>query len=246
MILIADSGSTKTDWAFVENGEIKERIETPGINPVHMSESQINEIIDALDSSFSANQSSVYFYGAGCIPPYINKVEKALASQFSDAEIHVESDMLGAARALFGHEAGIACIIGTGSNTCVYDGEKITDNIPPMGYILGDEGSGAYLGRVFLQHLLSASSPTSFARNFFRSITSPTLMLSIKFIVSLEPTAFWHPFVLSFVNIWTTLPKWELTRAPLDSSFNVPLKISSISTSIPMTARISPLASSVV
>lgn len=153
MILIADSGSTKTDWAFVENGEIKERIETPGINPVHMSESQINEIIDSLDSSLSANQSSVYFYGAGCIPPYINKVEKALVSQFPDAEIHVESDMLGAARALFGHEAGIACIIGTGSNTCVYDGEKITDNIPPMGYILGDEGSGAYLGRVFLQHL---------------------------------------------------------------------------------------------
>ena len=158
MILIADSGSTKTDWAFVENGEIKERIETPGINPVHMSETQIKEIITLLFplSSFLSPLSSlkaVYFYGAGCIPPYKNKVDKILAEQFPEAEIHVESDMLGAARALFGREAGIACIMGTGSNSCVYDGENIIDNIPPLGYILGDEGSGAYLGRVFLQHL---------------------------------------------------------------------------------------------
>ena len=168
MILIADSGSTKTDWAFVENGEIIEQKVTPGINPVHMSETQIKEIITLLFplipelrsptrslSSLLSPLSSlkIFFYGAGCIPPFKNKVEKILAGQFPEAEIHVESDMLGAARALFGREAGIACIMGTGSNSCVYDGENIVDNIPPLGYILGDEGSGAYLGRVFLKHL---------------------------------------------------------------------------------------------
>ena len=154
MILIADSGSTKTDWAFVEDGEIIARKETPGINPVHMDESQIKEILTQDSSLFTLHSSlKIYFYGAGCIPPYKNKVEKILAELFPEAEIHVESDMLGAARALFGREAGIACIMGTGSNSCVYDGEKIVDNIPPLGYILGDEGSGAYLGRVFLQHL---------------------------------------------------------------------------------------------
>ncbi len=166
MILIADSGSTKTDWAFVENGEIIEQKVTPGINPVHMSETEIREIL-TIDSSlftpfpsdarlpvaFHSSLKAVHFYGAGCIPPFKNKVEKILAGQFPEAEIHVESDMLGAARALFGREAGIACIMGTGSNSCVYDGENIVDNIPPLGYILGDEGSGAYLGRVFLQHL---------------------------------------------------------------------------------------------
>ena len=163
MILIADSGSTKTDWAFVENGEIIEQKVTPGINPVHMSETQIKESLEEFlfeenlhPSSFVLHPEKdfqIFFYGAGCIPPYKNKVEKILAGQFPEAEIHVESDMLGAARALFGREAGIACIMGTGSNSCVYDGENIIDNIPPLGYILGDEGSGAYLGRVFLQHL---------------------------------------------------------------------------------------------
>lgn len=240
MILIADSGSTKTDWAFVENGEIKERIETPGINPVHMSESQINEIIDALDSSFSANQSSVYFYGAGCIPPYINKVEKALASQFPDAEIHVESDMLGAARAAASAMKQASPASSEPAATHVFT----TVRRLPTIYLRWDISSamrvaGPILAAFSYSTFLSANSPTSFARNFFRSLISPTLMLSTKFIVSLEPTAFWHPFVLSFVNIWTTLPKWELMGAPLVSSFNVPSKISSISTSIPMTARIS-------
>lgn len=166
MILIADGGSTKTDWAFVENGKIIERISTPGINPVHMSEEEIQGVLSPLSSRLSPLK--IHFYGAGCIPPYINKVEKTLAATFPSAEVHVESDMLGAARALFGHEAGIACIMGTGSNSCVYDGEQITDNIPPLGYILGDEGSGACLGRLFLQHLFKRQLSGQLREEFLR------------------------------------------------------------------------------
>ena len=124
MILIADSGSTKTDWAFVENGEIIEQKVTPGINPVLMSETQIKESLEEFlfeenlhPSSFVLHPEKdfqIFFYGAGCIPPFKNKVEKILAEQLPEAEIHVESDMLGAARALFGREAGIACIMGNG------------------------------------------------------------------------------------------------------------------------------------
>lgn len=151
MILIADSGSTKTDWLFAEDASKVERRQTPGINPVHMSEEEVVAVISALDCPQSPH--AVYFYGAGCIDPFKTKVVNALGRLFPDAEISVESDLLGAARAVCGHRRGIACILGTGSNSCLFDGEKILDNTPPLGYILGDEGSGTHIGKSFLNAL---------------------------------------------------------------------------------------------
>lgn len=151
MILIADSGSTKTDWLFAEDASKVERRQTPGINPVHMSEEEVEAVISALDCPQSPH--AVYFYGAGCIDPFKAKVVNALGRVFPDADISVESDLLGAARAVCGHRRGIACILGTGSNSCLYDGEKILDNTPPLGYILGDEGSGTHIGKSFLNAL---------------------------------------------------------------------------------------------
>lgn len=151
MILIADSGSTKTDWLFAEDASKVERRQTPGINPVHMSEDEVVAVISALDCPRSLH--AIYFYGAGCIDPFKMKVVNALGRLFPDADISVESDLLGAARAVCGHRRGIACILGTGSNSCLFDGEKILDNTPPLGYILGDEGSGTHIGKSFLNAL---------------------------------------------------------------------------------------------
>ena len=154
MILTADSGSTKTTWVAG-----KQRFLTQGINPFHMTEEQMRNIINSelltLDDFPQPSLfSEIHFYGAGCTAEKAPILEKLLHETFSKAStIKVGSDMLGAARALFGNKEGIACILGTGANSCLYDGERITDNVSPMGYILGDEGSGAVIGRTFLNAL---------------------------------------------------------------------------------------------
>ena len=138
MILIADSGSTKTDWCVVENGQLIRQIFTKGTNPFFQSEEEIsNEIATALLPRLTTDAlDAVYFYGAGC------------------GEVEVNTDMLAAARGLCQHDAGIACIMGTGSNSCYYDGKQIVSNVSPLGFILGDEGSGAVLGKLLVGDIL--------------------------------------------------------------------------------------------
>lgn len=157
MILIADSGSTKTDWCVAENGCILRRIQAEGINPVFLPDGEMEQEIKELARQMEgeAPPASIHFYGAGCIPTQTERVVRALRQAFPAAgEVEVASDMLGAARALCGHQAGIACILGTGSNSCLYDGEKIVANVSPLGFILGDEGSGASLGKLLVGALL--------------------------------------------------------------------------------------------
>lgn len=158
MILIADSGSTKTDWCIVEHGKLLQQISTKGTNPFFQSEKEIsNEIATALLPQLQTDEfDAVYFYGAGCaFPDKIDMVRRAISQHLKiKGQIEVSSDMLAAARALCGHEAGIVCIIGTGSNSCYYDGKKIANNISPLGFILGDEGSGAYLGKQLVGDIL--------------------------------------------------------------------------------------------
>ena len=158
MILIADSGSTKTDWCVVEKGELVQQIFTKGTNPFFQSEEEIsNEIATALLPELKTNEfDAVYFYGAGCgFPDKIAVVHRALTKHLNVAgDVEVATDMLAAARGLCGREAGIACIMGTGSNSCYYDGESIVANVSPLGFILGDEGSGACLGKLMVGDLL--------------------------------------------------------------------------------------------
>ena len=159
MIIVADSGSTKTDWVL---GDVS--VGTKGINPVRDTKEEIlrvisTELVPRLCLLFSNNGANlpideIYFYGAGCIDPYSQTVHDALQTHFPNTEIHVYSDMLGAARGLCGNQEGIACILGTGSNSCLCQGGEIQQNISPLGYILGDEGSGAVLGRLFLSEML--------------------------------------------------------------------------------------------
>lgn len=158
MKLIADSGSTKTHWAITDKEERKD-FYGRGINPVHMTA----EEIEAITSNDVATEvrgkmiTDVYFYGAGCAGEEKNKrVADALKKviETKDVRITVESDMTGACRSLMGDEAGICGILGTGSNSCLYDGEKIVENVPALGYILGDEGSGAVIGRRLVGDIL--------------------------------------------------------------------------------------------
>ncbi len=159
--LIADSGSTKTDWCIVDESGAFSTIRVKGMNPYFQDEEEISsEIEKKLLPAVGDNViDTVYFYGAGCIFDKVKVVENAIKKHITAKRIFVESDLLGVARAVCGKTEGIACILGTGSNSCLYDGDKIVSNISPLGFILGDEGSGAVLGKLLVGDLLKGILP---------------------------------------------------------------------------------------
>jgi glucosamine kinase len=169
MILIADSGSTKTTWCLTDTEtKTREFILTSGINPYYQNE---NEITEKLKNEFAAEKTdieAIYFYGAGCTSPSVNQVvAKPLYDFFKTEVVQVNSDMMAAARSLCGNKAGIACILGTGSNSCFYDGKGIANQVSPLGFILGDEGSGAFLGKTLLSDILKKQLPEKIISLFF-------------------------------------------------------------------------------
>ena len=172
MILIADCGSTKIDWCALKNGKLEKQIFTMGMNAVMLSEEEIRERIAAELipelGNFAEQISAVFFYGAGCISEEVcSNVAHAIKANISSAEtVEVYTDLLAAARSLCGHEPGIACIMGTGSNSCLYDGQAIVQNVSPLGYVLGDEGSGAVLGKLFLGDVLKKQLPAEVCDRF--------------------------------------------------------------------------------
>ena len=171
MFLIADSGSTKTDWAIVTGASQPVVLNTQGINPVHQSREEIVRILrEEFVSLMASNPEvqklrssailtpqfplAVYFYGSGIRPEMESLMTVLLRETFPQAQtIEAHSDLLGAARALCGRNEGIASILGTGANSCLYDGKDIIEHTPALGYILGDEGSGAVLGKRFIHDL---------------------------------------------------------------------------------------------
>lgn len=165
MKLIADSGSTKTDWVLVDNGKIVKEFNTIGLNPYMNTKEMImdsirNELMPTFCTSNIKNTHLIEFYGAGCSQESKSKVIKdALHSFFPFSEITVNHDLLGAAKAACGNKKGIAVILGTGSNSCFFDGNQIIDNVLSLGYILGDEGSGCYMGKRILQDYLNKDMP---------------------------------------------------------------------------------------
>jgi N-acetylglucosamine kinase-like BadF-type ATPase len=170
MILIADCGSTKTDWVLCDAEGVVARAKTQGLNPTHQDSDKIHEILSSelSDEFISQNPDKIFFYGAGCAYELANnRMREALEGIFTTKEIHINSDLLAAARALCRHDEGIACILGTGSNSCFFDGEKIIENTPSLGYILGDEGSGAHLGRQLISDCLKKQLPKELREKFF-------------------------------------------------------------------------------
>lgn len=180
MILIADSGSTKTDWTLVDSDNhhptpTPQHLEyhTQGINPVHQSEDTIRQILASIPQFLTSitqrpSPTTIFFYGAGCTEAHIPTIWRLLSEMFQTSDVEVNSDLLGAARALCGRASGIACILGTGANSCLYDGDRIVRNTLALGYILGDEGSGAVLGRLFVNALYKGQLPATLRNTFER------------------------------------------------------------------------------
>lgn len=171
LLLIADSGSTKTDWCVVRDGISDRRITTKGMNPyLQTSEEMEVEIREHLLPHLPDGQwRAVYFYGAGCTTQKCAVVADCLQRCLPvTGPVEVHSDLLGAARCLCGHRSGIAGILGTGSNSCFYDGQKIIQNTPALGFILGDEGSGAYLGKCLVSDILKHQLAPELAKRFLK------------------------------------------------------------------------------
>ena len=200
MILIADSGSTKTDWCVMEQGQLVQQIGTKGTNPFFQSAEEMSqEIATALLPQLEDNTlEAVYFYGAGCaFPDKIETVHRVLSHHLNvGGSIEVSSDMLAAARALCGHQPGIACTMGTGSNSCFYDGKEIVSNVSPLGFILGDEGSGAVLGKLLIGDLLKNQLPAALKEKFLSQfeLTAADIIHRVyrqpfpnRFLASLSP-----------------------------------------------------------
>jgi len=206
--LTADAGSTKTHW-LLRDGEANILIKTQGINPAIQTDEYIaevigNELIRQGLGDWVAHHSAIdeiCFYGAGCNAANIGRMQTLIGRMFSDkgietGRISVNSDMLGAAISVCGVSAGIVCILGTGSNSCLYDGQKVEANTPPLGYILGDEGSGASIGRHLLNALYKHALPATLLRTFEEetSLTMEMVLqkvyrqpLANRFLASLSP-----------------------------------------------------------
>ena len=181
MNLIADSGSTNTHWCLVQGGKVVNEIVTDGINPFYQTDMEIIALLDdqLIPKLDKIDIDSIYFYGAGCSYPEKKiLVSRALVRFFGNSMIEIQSDLLGAARSLFQHEKGIACILGTGSNSCYYNGKAIEQNVSPLGFILGDEGSGAVLGKLFIADCLKNQLPVELQEKFLTSYElTPELIL---------------------------------------------------------------------
>jgi N-acetylglucosamine kinase-like BadF-type ATPase len=162
MILIADSGSTKTQWRLVKSTNDFVDFYTTGLNPYHFDANEYNHTIYNALQNITDKQlvTQVFFYGAGCaLPIMANRVKKSLENVFINSEVFVYTDIHGAARALFGNGSGLVAVLGTGANLGYYDGTNVIHSTPSLGYLIGDEGSGTYLGKLLLTRWLYGELP---------------------------------------------------------------------------------------
>lgn len=183
MKLIADSGSTKTDWCLCDGKHVVLKKQTEGMNPVHQDDSTILKILDDVAREIDESSLDIRFYGAGCIPEQTERMTGLLKKVFSLSSngvsendwtpltVAVYSDLMASCHAFCGHQEGIACILGTGSNSCLYNGECVVACTPAMGYILGDEGSGAVLGKNFLNALFKGMLSPALKAEFLNAMS---------------------------------------------------------------------------
>lgn len=222
MILVADSGSTKTTWAVVETGS---KVVTEGMNPLFVTDEQVHTVCQTVRKHLfdSDNPSKIYFYGAGCgNKMQHSRMQKLLEKEFSATQVTVETDMLGACRAVSDNKATLVGILGTGSNVCYYDGENIAAKSVSLGYILGDEGSANYMGRMLLTDYLTGKMPEDIATLFReaypysyeewidRIYNKPN---ANRFLASLARFATDHIDLMERENnIWYVVDQWHSAR----------------------------------
>jgi glucosamine kinase len=180
MILIADGGSTKANWCLIHPENEVLYFSTEGYNPYYVDSNYIRESLHkVLPAEIKRGDvTEVHFYGAGCEPSTEGVITQGLSVLFENAEVTVGSDLLAAAQALLGDQPGFAAILGTGTNTCLYDGKQITRSIDPLGYMLGDEGSGSYIGKKLLIAYCREYLPLHLRQEFLAAygLTKETIM----------------------------------------------------------------------
>lgn len=219
--LIADSGSTKVDWrALMADGTVKS-INTEGINPVFQSQEQIIGIFrEKLLPGLGSGVGEIFFYGAGVLSEEIsNTLSACFKSVFPDSVCHAASDVLAAARALCGHRAGIACIMGTGSNSCLYNGSEVVKNVKAGGFILGDEASGGVLGRKLLSDFIKGLLPEEIESEFVKRYDLDYRKIVQKVYKEPLPSRFLASFS-PFINEFRSHPHIEkLLRTSFEEFF---------------------------
>ena len=172
MIVIADSGSTKTQWVGLDKGKVILNLTTRGFNPFYYSPDELETaLFNELHTALEADKvDEVFFYGSGCSnTDNCSMVANSLKKLFTKAVIHTDHDLTGAAVALLHDKKGIACILGTGSNSCLWDGKKVTMHWPSLGWMLADEGSGTYVGKLLLQKILYGETNSELASKFYKT-----------------------------------------------------------------------------
>jgi len=199
MVLIADSGSSKTGWRLIDDKGAVLSFHTEGLNPYYKTIDQLKAVLNKdlipLLPCKAGDITHIYFYGAGCsVPIKCEEVKTALKDCFANANVHVEHDILGAARACCGHDKGIVCILGTGSNSCYYDGNNTTKTIGGLGFILGDEGSGGQIGKSIVAAFLNKEMPEDLRTEFTNTYHMDRAAIDHK--VYLEPNM--NKFLASF------------------------------------------------
>ena len=219
MIIVADSGSTCTDWVLIEDEITKSTFQTKGFNP-YFTKSE--EIIKELKLKFPKNISvnnidKIYFYGSGCSSKELNSIiYNGLKHFFSDTEITIEHDLLAAARALFQNESGIAVILGTGANTCYYNGKSIVKNVTSLGYILGDEGGGDYLGKLFITNYLNNELPKEISEKFYNEYNLKTDQI----LHAVYKESYPNKFLASFTKFILKYSNNEFVSEIINKSFS--------------------------
>ena len=171
MKLIVDSGSTKMDWILLDGKTVKNRFNTDGFNPNYSDIQDFENAISLVETQCIASPiqmlQEIHYYGTGCGNEHnCQIIKEVFQNHFPSAEIHVTHDLMAACHALFGHEKGIACILGTGSNSCVYDGEQITERAISLGYLVGDDGSGMHIGREVVRGYFYGFMPEELRQQF--------------------------------------------------------------------------------
>ncbi len=174
MILVADSGATKTHWVLLDKGKVQLEVYSKGFNPYYYKADDFTQsLMDEFIGKISFKDiSAIYFYAAGCSSKAnANIIQSILSKIFVNASIFAHHDLYGAAIALLGNEKGIACILGTGSNSCLWDGQTIIHNVPSVGYLLGDEGGGTYTGKLLVREILLGIAPLEVSELFYDSLS---------------------------------------------------------------------------
>jgi N-acetylglucosamine kinase-like BadF-type ATPase len=201
-ILVADSGSTKTDWVFAENGTELLHFQSEGMNPKYLSKKQLHEIFNdqIVEKIGNALPEAVYFYGAGCSGQESRRKLRDVAQVFfTTTSIAIEHDLLGAARACFQHNEGLVAILGTGSNVAYYDGREVHERFPSLGYLLGDEGSGTDLGKELVKNYVLEKFDNEIVKLFQSKYKFTSEQLIVALYEARPPNRFlaqFAPFIL--------------------------------------------------